>query len=210
MRLKGNTSPRWRTIAVLAIGIAIGTTMMATPAGAHVYAGGTTALNHLVGHMKKYFFTKSQSDARYVNVGESEGWREVGATGQPAFITQTCFDPGPFDYFPKTWTNFGAGHNSLAFYKDALGRVHLKGLIKDGWTFDDGNDISGVTSCGQIFQLPAGYRPAVREVYATITYDSSGIRTARVNIDGDGLVWAAEDANRAWLSLDGISFRAAN
>jgi hypothetical protein len=68
MRLtRSDQSPRWRTIAVLAVGIAIGTTMVATPAGAHVYTGGTTALNHLVGHMKKYFFTKAQSNARYAD-----------------------------------------------------------------------------------------------------------------------------------------------
>jgi hypothetical protein len=61
----------WRTVAVLAIGIAVGVSMMATPAAGHV--GGT------VGHLwKKHirpladqrYYTKPASEARYVNVGE--------------------------------------------------------------------------------------------------------------------------------------------
>jgi hypothetical protein len=33
---------------------------------------------------------------------------------------------------------------------------------------------------------------------------------ARISIDSNGLVWAAENSNRTWLSLDSISFRATN
>jgi hypothetical protein len=142
-----------------------------------------------------------------------EAWKEVGASGQPAFITQTCFDPVPFDYFPMTWTNFDVNHNSLAFYKDPFGRVHLKGLIKNGSTFDHGTDLGG-EPCGKIFELPAGYRPAKREVVATITYftpngTTNSIRVSRLNIDPNGLVWAAENATQTWFSLDNVSFRAA-
>jgi hypothetical protein len=48
---------RWRTVAVLAVGVAVGTTMMATPAAAHV--GGTVA--HLWNHLKPL------ADVRYAN-----------------------------------------------------------------------------------------------------------------------------------------------
>jgi hypothetical protein len=82
----------------------------------------------------------------------AEGWHNVAAAGQaqPAFIRQTCSDSNPFDYSPKVWANYDSRvHNTAAFYKDPFGMVHLKGLIKDGYHFDDGTDIDGLT-CGMI------------------------------------------------------------
>jgi hypothetical protein len=49
-------SSRWRLASVLAIGVAVGSVMVATPAGAHV--GGT--VNHLWGHLMP------KADARYL------------------------------------------------------------------------------------------------------------------------------------------------
>jgi hypothetical protein len=67
MNAAGNRVPRrWRTAAVLALGAVIGTMTVALPANAHV--GGTVA--HLVGHLKTFFYTKSQSNDRFVNIGE--------------------------------------------------------------------------------------------------------------------------------------------
>jgi hypothetical protein len=52
---------RLRSATAIAVGIALGATMFATPAAGHV--GGT--VRHLAGHMKNFFYTKQQSDARY-------------------------------------------------------------------------------------------------------------------------------------------------
>lgn len=52
---------RWRAIALVAAGLAIGVTMMATPAMSHV--GGT------VGHLWNDHI-RPRADARYINVGE--------------------------------------------------------------------------------------------------------------------------------------------
>jgi hypothetical protein len=61
-RARGPRVSRRYAIALVAIGVAIGTTMMATPAASHV--GGT--VSHVAAHMKDYFFTKSQSNARFI------------------------------------------------------------------------------------------------------------------------------------------------
>jgi hypothetical protein len=62
---------RWKLVALLATGMAIGVVMVGTPAGAHV--GGT--VNHVWNHLKP------KADARYVNEGELL-WAVVdGTTG---------------------------------------------------------------------------------------------------------------------------------
>jgi hypothetical protein len=98
---------RWRAVALVAAGLAIGVTMMATPAVGHV--GGT--VNHLWGHLKP------KADARYAKKNV-EAWHEVGAAGQPAF--------------ENGWVNYGGSFATAAFYKDTLGVVHLRGLVMSG------------------------------------------------------------------------------
>jgi hypothetical protein len=129
-------------------------------------------------------------------------WREIGAAGQPNFhFNESC-----------DWSNFDSFHNTAAFLRDRFGFVHLKGLVDaDGLCSFAGGD-SAV-----IFNLPPGYRPARREVFATITNGALG----RVNVAGPvfnpnhgaGAVHVetpTTEANAsAWLSLDGISFRCA-
>jgi hypothetical protein len=62
---------RWKLVALLAAGIAIGVVMVGTPAGAHV--GGT--VTHLWGHLKP------KADARYVNETELL-WAVVDGDGE--------------------------------------------------------------------------------------------------------------------------------
>ena len=57
---EGRVSRRWRTAAVLALGVAIGTVLVATPAASHI---GT--VTHLWNH-----HIKPRADKRYVNVNE--------------------------------------------------------------------------------------------------------------------------------------------
>ena len=144
----------------------------------------------------------------------AEGWHNVAAAGQaqPAFIRQTCSDSNPFDYSPKVWANYDSRvHNTAAFYKDPFGMVHLKGpdqgrIPLRRWHRHRRPHLR------DDFKLPTGYRPAIRTVLATLTYRSASgtnsVRVARISIDRNSLVWAAENSNRGWLSLDGISFRA--
>jgi hypothetical protein len=62
-----------------------------------------------------------------------EAWREVGASGQPGFVSG--------------WQNYGGGRTPLRFRKDPIGMVHVDGIVKRA----SGSD-------SRIFELPVGYR----------------------------------------------------
>lgn len=158
---------------------------------------------------KKLFFTKAQADERFLNVGEVEevtvgGWHEVGAPGEPVF------GPGPGGSncggdFP-CWKNFGSVHNSVGFYKDPDGVVHLKGIADCQFTAECAPAPSHE---GIIFILPAGSRPAAQEAFSVLSSVAPGV--ARVDVTAGGVVVLRSPGipDDGWVSLDGITFRAA-
>jgi hypothetical protein len=158
----------------LVAGALMGMVMIGTPAGAHV--GGT------VSHLWNQHI-KPKTDARYARKN-AEAWHLVGAAGEPAFM--------------NSWTNYGGGFSSAAFYKDPWGVVHLKGLVQAGTI--------GTT----IFQLPSGYLPSEDLIFANRSNNASG----EVRIDvGCAFIFCSQDViaqagSNVWFSLDGISFRA--
>lgn len=90
------------------------------------------------------------------------------------------------------WANYGGGYNDPGYYKDRQGVVHLRGLVKGGASGEK-----------PIFTLPEGCRPPGRELRVI----QSGDKLGRVDITADGRV-LPYSVNSAWVSLDGISFRA--
>jgi hypothetical protein len=102
--------------------------------------------------------------------------------------------------FQNNWVNYENTYALAGYFKDSLGIVHLRGLVRSG------------TNNSTIFTLPFGYRPVNRELHAAATYgkinnvDSSTF--ARVDILADGQVVVVTGSS-GWLSLDGITFRAA-
>jgi hypothetical protein len=137
-----------------------------------------------------------------------EAWREVGESGQPAFATGgaagDCLWSNFDEPFEQNW-------NTAAFFKDPWGVVHIKGLV-------DATDGSGA-GCSYgfgdddlvVFTLPAGYRPARGALFTTLANDE----LMRVNVLANGNVAVEQNFGPApqnvetWLSLEGISFRAA-
>ena len=94
------------------------------------------------------------------------------------------------------WVNYDNTYTHAGYYKDKEGRVHLKGLIKNG-----------TTTFGTIlFTLPSGYRPTTsgRHMFPALTNPSE---SGRIDVDVNGNVLFIEGSNM-WLSLSGISFRA--
>ncbi|NEP89927.1 MAG: hypothetical protein F6K18_25610 [Okeania sp. SIO2C2] len=89
------------------------------------------------------------------------------------------------------WVNYGRGYNSAGYFKDSLGIVHLKGLVKNG-------------TANTIFTLPVGYRPAAQELHSVATSPNA---MARVDILSNGTVQRISGSS-TWISLDGITFRA--
>ncbi|NEN88191.1 MAG: hypothetical protein F6K48_04355 [Okeania sp. SIO3H1] len=91
----------------------------------------------------------------------------------------------------NNWVNYGSGFNSAGFFKDSLGIVHLKGVVRNG-------------TADTIFTLPPGYRPAAQELHSvTVAANVMG----RVDIFTNGEVKRMIGSS-AWVSLDGITFRA--
>ena len=87
------------------------------------------------------------------------------------------------------WVNYDSVFTPAGFYKDDMGVVHLRGLVKNG--------------SGEIFVLPVGYRPAYQLIFSVVADNAFG----RVDITTTGVVLFAIGSN-AYVSLDGISFRA--
>lgn len=112
-------------------------------------------------------------------VAVDTAWNEVGAAGKPSF--------------ENSWVNFDSSTQATAAYRiDALGYVHLKGLVKDGTVGD----------CA-IFTLPAGYRPEKIIRFAVTANGAFG----EVGVKTTGLVRLGV-GNNAYGSLDGITFKA--
>lgn len=92
----------------------------------------------------------------------------------------------------SSWANYHADYNSAGYWKDALGFVHLKGLLNLG------------TIGASMFTLPTGYRPAKRELFIAATSSNS---YGRCDVLADGTVVPVAGSN-SWFSLDGITFKA--
>ena len=106
-------------------------------------------------------------------------WREIGATNQPAFL--------------NGWLNYDVTYNSAAFRKDALGYVHLKGLVRSGGVGSD------------IFVLPVGYRPALRAIFAGLNASNNAV--GRIDVLPTGNI-SPQLTSNSWVSLEGITFKA--
>lgn len=109
-------------------------------------------------------------------------WESV--RGDPGWTTPTLLND---------WVNYNsATHATAAYQKDASGFVHLKGLVKDG---------SGLSTI--VFTLPAGYRPALRMHFGTVSDDAFGY--FYVDTTGDIVISVG---STAYFSLDTGTFKA--
>ena len=130
---------------------------------------------------------------------------------RPTVTGTFCSEPSaifPDVAFP--WSNYGSGRVAAGYYKDAFGIVHLEGLVKEA---------GGQASAPRVFILPTGYRPAERRLFIVFGKSSAEAREGPGRVDvtsaGDVVVVTRPDSDPdaagrvSYLSLDGISFRAA-
>ena len=100
----------------------------------------------------------------------------------------------------SSWVNYvGAGDITGAtagYFKDSLGIVHLKGLIKDGTIF------TGTTIC----TLPAGYRPLQTRHFASNSVTGTTVGLCCIRVVTDGNVDIVVASGNVWLALDTIQF----
>lgn len=129
----------------------------------------------------------TDSSNRFVTDTEKTTWNTKANRAQEAWITPTLANSWA-DYNATTY--YGAG-----YYKDEMGTVHLKGLIKNG------------TLGASAFTLPAGYRSSKLMVIGTIAGSGATDVLGRLDINASGNVIPNSGGN-TYFSLDGISFRA--
>ncbi|HKH65700.1 MAG TPA: hypothetical protein VKA35_09585 [Solirubrobacterales bacterium] len=92
------------------------------------------------------------------------------------------------------WTNADPFFESVGFWKDPSGIVHLEGTAQ-GSPGALGNDI---------FILPAGYRPAAERQFVVPTCLGE---FKVLEIEADGAVHLPSMPNEPCISLDGVNFR---
>ena len=126
------------------------------------------------------------------NITAPEGFHEIGAPGEPAFIP------------PCAQYSGNPSLQSVGFYKDREGVVHLRGAYS-------------CTSAGEIaFNLPRGYRPASGKAHTQAIAcfgggNCSASHTTLAQVLGTGFAPGADGgviADATIAILDGISFRA--
>lgn len=118
-----------------------------------------------------------------------EAWHEIapGSGCGPTIVGRFC---------SAGLTNFGEGANSVAYFKDPFGIVHLKGTVKNAAT-------TGATG---LFYVPEEYRPAGHGAYAVAKGDELAI--VDVFSDGEVAIVSSQLAQGQAVSLDGLSWRA--
>jgi hypothetical protein len=120
-----------------------------------------------------------------------ESIHRVGAPGEPGFEREAT-NFGPF---------IGVPTQSVGFYKDHEGIVHLVGLAKAG-------------NLGALFRLPPGFRPAsgLVEFFPSVKGENKSILIAGTGVGeggtGGGVVVAFTAAKGEPVTLSGITFRA--
>jgi len=121
--------------------------------------------------------------------------------------TTTSGEPGKFACQGTSsfcWHNYGSPWGAAAFMKDALGFVHLKGLVQctvAGFSCD-----TGLSST--IFVLPTGYRPSEQGLFPSVSYDGNTHTVARIDVTADGRVIPVQGVPAKFMTLDGITFQA--
>lgn len=119
--------------------------------------------------------------ARFIPTGLSMTGTNIVSTADRAWIAPTLLNGV---------SNYDGGYQTVAYYKDALGFVHLRGYL------------TGSADGKHIFTLPTGYRPSALSTFTS--WSNSSVGTSRISISTTGVVTATVSGN--WLSLDGIYF----
>lgn len=116
-----------------------------------------------------------------------EKWHYIGDAGEPGF--------------QNGWSNYdaSASHTAaqwqhVAYARDALGFVHLRGLIKGG-------------TVGQtMFQLPTSYCPWFYHAFGVIS-NNAFARVTVTWVSSSGCFIYLDFGSNAWVSLEGVTFQ---
>lgn len=97
-----------------------------------------------------------------------------------------------------TWTNFGGAYETAGYTITEHGIVLLRGLV-----------VPGAGGYGtNVFTLPVGYRPALEGIYCCVSFTGIAYGFGDARVQANGNIFAVA-GGAAWISLAGITFRAA-
>ena len=157
--------------------------------------GPTNAGNLRLGYDKNYSWIQSHGSkplainpiGNNVGIGTNNPGAKLEVKGGQTKLEQENWKAPKFE---NGWVNYSSTYNAAGYFKDSLGIVHLRGLVKSG------RDV--------IFTLPEGYIPTKRELQAVQTNNNT---IGRVDILTNGQVLVVK-GDPGWVSLDGITFMA--
>ncbi len=122
----------------------------------------------------------------------------AGADGAPG----DAVAPEAWRTFPyaAAWGNYGQGHITAAYRKDARGRVYLRGLVTKTAGTPAQSEPIGI--------LPPGYQPTGRMLFAVGSGGAEGQIYGRIDvlITGEVLWISGGTGEQEYASLDSISF----
>jgi hypothetical protein len=139
-------------------------------------------------------------------VADNPGTPTDPCTGSPPATGVFC---GVSGGTVAQWGNYGDSFETVRFFRDAAGVVHVEGLTQ----------LNSAFTPEQIFVLPSGYRPAKTLIFSVDCREnfnenpSSVVEHGRIDVTTDGFVqWVALDnclaQDPGYISLSGITFRA--
>ncbi len=162
---------------------------------------------------------------KQADLARPQDWIEFANEDFLGADSVTCRTPGgDLVIYENDWANDDPQtFNTAGYYRDPYGSVHLKGRVTRGdcpdppaVAFAQAGSSGQAADGDSIATLPPGYRPAKENVFGkSIDERPPGGASTRVNERGDvhvtpeGVIEATTPSDRAWVSLDGITFRCA-
>ncbi len=119
-----------------------------------------------------------------LTMGGNTGWitKSGGATAVPPTITWTAAT------YQNSWVSYGAPYEAAAYYKDAMGWVHTRGVVKTG----------SLNQC--VFTYPAGYRPLNTHQFPLV--QGAGLGGVDVRADGCFFVYSVAGGTNASMTVE--------
>nr|WP_249346791.1 fibronectin type III domain-containing protein [Corallococcus exiguus] len=114
----------------------------------------------------------------------------IGGLVEPWAVIRT----GQISDLENGWVAWDAANWPLGFYKNSDNEVSARGLIR-----------SGTVGYVNAYRFPVGYRASSNRILSLPT--SHGFAMGQLNVDG-GLQVFSMPTGAAWVSLDGVRFRA--
>jgi hypothetical protein len=141
-----------------------------------------------------YIYHGLDASGNITSRGVSTSWMGIENMFYPSsFNGWTYWPPGNgTNQLQNNWTNYGSTYTSASYTKAADGVVSLRGLIGGG----------SITQSSVIAHLPAGYRPAERQIFDSVHIGGF----ARLDVWPTGEVVVNAASSNTWLSLNDIKF----